>query len=353
MLTVKIRVGINILLISLCSFLHAAGFPAITQGFQDYDVKFFLTSRPLYLSLNDCGNAGHRGSLLAHFFPFFTRPATDIDPAQGLIPNRPEDKHARAYPDELFFPRALNVSLAKKYNFSFSDDDPLDSEDSEEYWSLEEGGKIKKPRQTRWLKILQESVTYLIFAHAVRMTEADTPEELGGPFFQDWFDSVKAFEWQWDDGDKVFTNYVAHPGQGALFGYIYGLNNRRITYLHFGKSGAYWKFKFHQFLFSLVSTINFEIGPLSEASLGNVGVEDAGGHAIIDYVNTPVLGVFGVSVLEDMADHYINKRVEKNHRIWGRVLRIVLCPTRSFTNIFGFRKPWIRPRDPDYSFDGK
>mgnify|MGYP000390949388 CR=1 FL=1 len=67
-------------------------------------------------------------------------------------------------------------------------------------------------------------------------------------------------------------------------------------------------------LLDLSESTNEKIGPLSEASLGNVGLEDPCGHSLIDYVNTPVLGVFGVSVLEDMADHYINKRVERNHR---------------------------------------
>jgi hypothetical protein len=284
--------------------------------------------------------------------PFFTRLAADGDAAQPLMLEQRQERQLEGYPIEAFFSAYSDAAQENRYRFSTLDE-LLDDEEDDEYWTYQEPEEIKKPKQTRWLKILQESVTYLIFAHAVRMTEEDTPGELSGPFFQDWFDSVGSFQWKWDDGDKVFTNYVAHPGQGSVFGYIYGLNNRRITYLHFGKSGAYWKFKCHQFLFSVVSTISFEIGPLSEASLGNVGLEDPGGHSIIDYVNTPVLGVFGVSVLEDMADHYINKRVERNHRIWGRVLRMVLCPTRSFTNIIGFRKPWIRPRDPDYSFDPK
>jgi hypothetical protein len=183
------------------------------------------------------------------------------------------------------------------------------------------------------------------------MNESEVRDALDGPFFEDWIESVKAFEWRWNDGDKVFTNYVAHPAQGSVYAYIYAHNNRRITNTHFGKSGRYWKFKFDQFLFSFVSSVVYEIGPLSEASIGNVGFQDEGHHTVIDYVNTPVLGVFGLSLLEDMADHYVNKKVEKNHPKWGTFLRMLLCPTRTVANLMGFRKPWNRPRDPRYSFD--
>ena len=58
-------------------------------------------------------------------------------------------------------------------------------------------------------------------------------------------------------------------------------------------------------VFSAAYSLQFEIGPLSEASIGNVGMrpETTGW---VDHVITP-MGAFGLIVVEDALDRYAVK----------------------------------------------
>jgi len=197
---------------------------------------------------------------------------------------------------------------------------------------------------TDWWGITSDSMMCLAVFHGFRMSEEKTRKLLDGPFFKDWGDSVKSMEWKWDDGGKFFTNYIAHPWQGSTYAFIFADNHRASNEYQLGWNKGYWNSKHKQFLFSLASTIQFEIGPISEASVGNVGINRPGAMRMIDFVVTPVLGTYGWSVLEDGIDR-IAYSIEGEHRYWGRLIRM-LCLTRSFVNTcLGFRTPWYRHRD--------
>lgn len=197
---------------------------------------------------------------------------------------------------------------------------------------------------TDWLGITADSMMCLGVFHGFRMSEEKTRKLLDGPFFKDWGDSVKSIEWKWNDGGKIFTNYIAHPWQGSTYAFIFADNHRESNEYLLGWNREYWNSKHKQFLFSLASTIQFEIGPISEASVGNVGINRPGAMRMIDFVVTPVLGTYGWSVLEDGIDR-IAYSIEDEHRYWGRLIRM-FCLTRSFVNTcLGFRTPWYRHRD--------
>lgn len=212
-----------------------------------------------------------------------------------------------------------------------------DPEKVKVYWEEGRG-------DTDWWGITADSLVCLGIFHGFRMTEEKTRDLLGGPFFKDWGDSVKALEWKWDDGGKFFANYVAHPMQGSAYAFIFADNHRESNEYLLGWNRHYWNNKHKQFLFSLASTIQFEIGPISEASLGNVGINRPGAMRLCDFIVTPVAGTYVLSVLEDGIDK-IAYSVEDEHKYWGRLIRS-LCLTRSFVNTFlGFRPPWYRHRD--------
>ncbi len=197
---------------------------------------------------------------------------------------------------------------------------------------------------TDWWGITADSMMCLGYFHGFRMTEEKTRKLLGGPFFKDWGDSVKATEWKWDDGGKFFTNYIAHQWQGSVYAFIYADNNRESNEYLLGWNKQYWNNKNKQFLFSVASTIQFEIGPISEASLGNVGINRPGAMRMVDFFATPILGTYVWSVFEDGLER-IAYSIETEHRYWGRLIRS-FCFTRSFVNSFlGFRWPWYRHRD--------
>lgn len=199
----------------------------------------------------------------------------------------------------------------------------------------------------RWRPALIQSGLFLGMQHGFRMTEEKTRKELDGPFFADWKSSLKNLR-GWDDGGKFFTNYVAHPMQGALTGRIF-INNSGIARAEqFGSSRQYWKSRLKAMVWSAVWSTQFELGPVSEASFGNVGQKlDGRGHSKITYgdlVLTPTVGT-GFAIAEDVIDKYVlNNLIERKFEniLLIKILRSVLTPTTSLANILRGRAPWRR-----------
>jgi hypothetical protein len=200
-----------------------------------------------------------------------------------------------------------------------------------------------------WNGALRQSLTMLAFQHAFRMTEDKTRRELPGPFFRDWFDSIKSLH-GWKDGGRQFTNYVAHPMQGALYGYVYVHNSPTSAPLEFGKSGAYWKSRMKAMGWIAIWSTQFELGPISQASIGNVGAGkyEAKKMAYVDLVITPTLGAAWI-VAEDLLDRHVAKRIEaKVSNRWARaIVRIATNPMRAGANALRFKVPWHRDNRSD------
>jgi hypothetical protein len=95
--------------------------------------------------------------------------------------------------------------------------------------------------------------------------------------------------------------------------------------------------------FSAGYSLQFEIGPLSEASIGNVGMRrETSGW--VDHVVTPI-GAFGFLVAEDAIDRYLVQPAEQ--RVRNRVLRVIIRfaanPARTLSNTASGKYPWSRP----------
>jgi hypothetical protein len=183
-----------------------------------------------------------------------------------------------------------------------------------------------------WRPVLTESLLFLTAQHLSRLIEDRTVSRLGGPFVNDWFDSVRSLN-RFNDGGKIFTNYVAHPMMGSVVAHILGQNDPEYLENRIGSGNTYWRAKGKQFLFATAYSIQFEIGPLSESSLGNIH------QASIDLWLTPTLGTVW-SVGEDLAAQHILRRLRANHPKWANTLTIFLNPTRSFANLMAFKRPW-------------
>ena len=197
-----------------------------------------------------------------------------------------------------------------------------------------------------WKPALLQSGILLGFQHAFRMKQEKTRQELDGPFFRDWGKSIKNLR-GWRDGDGTFTNYVAHPLQGGATGRIFINNSDVAKKQEFGKSKKYWESRLKAMAWSAVWSTQFEIGPVSEANLGNVGLREKNGYstmAWVDLVVTPVVGT-GVVIAEDVIDKYILKnwleRKTANKRVI-RLLRSIFTPTTSVSNLLRKRPPWSR-----------
>ncbi len=194
----------------------------------------------------------------------------------------------------------------------------------------------------RWKSATKQALLFLGIQHGYAFTQPKTRRDLHGPFFRDYFRSVKSLS-KWEDGGRFFTNYVAHPMQGSLLGHIYVQNDLRGRSERFSGSKAYWQSRLKAIAWSAAWSTQFEIGPISQASIGNIGLH--GKQTWVDIVVTPTGGAVWL-VAEDALDRFVVRRIEertKNHflRIAARML---LNPTQSGANLLRFEKPWRRDR---------
>ena len=202
-------------------------------------------------------------------------------------------------------------------------------------------GVIERPQGFQWGQAVWQSFLFNGIEHSFRLTQAKTRNELHGKFFEDYRQSVANLH-GWGDGDSPLTNYIAHPMQGAVAGFIQVQNDPAGIGREFGRDGAYWRSRFKSMAWSAVYSTQFEIGPISEATIGNVG-KKRGTAGYSDLVVTPIGGL-GMTVLEDAVDRYIVRRFVSPGRglNWQRFLRMALNPHRSLANVLRSKRPWHR-----------
>lgn len=164
-----------------------------------------------------------------------------------------------------------------------------------------------KSDRTEMVELARSSLRLLGVMHGFRlMTEAGTRSGgfgLGGGYTR----SVTALH-GWADGDPFYVNYAGHPMQGAVAGRLWLLHDRRYRTAEFGDGAPYWKGKLRAAAFAWAFSEQFEIGPLSEASVGHIQ-KDFPQQGFVDHVVTPTFGL-GWMIAEDALDRYLVKRIE-------------------------------------------
>ena len=202
-------------------------------------------------------------------------------------------------------------------------------------------------RGVSWSEVLSQSLFFLSIEQGFRLgTQPGTREALKGEFFDDWFTSVKATQ-GWGDADDFLTNYIGHPMEGSVAGYIFVQNDPHGRYLIFDWSSSYWRSRLKATAWSALYSTQFELGPISEASLGNVGYPGSSLSGAVDLVMTP-LGGLGWQIGEDALDKYLIMRIEgwTHNPMILTLTRGFLNPTRSFANLMRLRVPWHRDTRP-------
>jgi hypothetical protein len=190
-----------------------------------------------------------------------------------------------------------------------------------------------------------DSFKLLMIEHGWRIAfQEKTRQELGGRFWSDYRRSVRMPP-QWEDTDSWGVNYIGHPIHGAAAGYIW-LDHEPGAPVDISLRRNYWTSRARATAWAAVYSLQFEMGPLSEASIGNVGMrpETTGW---VDYVVTP-LGAFGLIVAEDALDRYVVRWLEERIQNWpSRILiRMAFNPGRTLSNSSSGRAPWNRAGRP-------
>jgi hypothetical protein len=201
----------------------------------------------------------------------------------------------------------------------------------------------------QWASALKQSLLFLGVQHGYAMTQAKTRRDLKGPFWRDYFRSVTGTG-GWADGGRFFTNYISHPMEGAITGYIQVQNDPRGKDQEFSRTRGYWISRLKAMAWTAVYSTQFEIGPVSQSSIGNVGLHSSldgkkRKMAYVDLVVTPTIGTAWL-VGEDVLDRYLVRWVEgrSNRLLWRGTARVLFNPMRAAANLIRFKTPWYRDR---------
>jgi hypothetical protein len=190
-----------------------------------------------------------------------------------------------------------------------------------------------------------DSLRLLMIEHGWRVAfQEKTRRELGGNFWSDYRRSVRIPK-QWDDTDAWWVNYLGHPIHGAAAGYIW-LDHEPGTPSEVTFDSGYWSSRSRAMAWSAAYSLQFELGPLSEASIGNVGMNSET-TGWVDHVITPV-GAFGLIVTEDALDRFFVRWFEARvgNRFARMLIRLAFNPGRTLSNTSSGRPPWHRDGRP-------
>jgi hypothetical protein len=202
-----------------------------------------------------------------------------------------------------------------------------------------------EPTSVQWGSVINQAFRFLVLENAFRYATEEGTRHPGLPYFRGYLDAVGNLH-GWADGDPFYVNYVGHPMQGAVAGYIWTLNDPRYRYVHFGKDRQYWKSRLRAGAFAWAYSEWTEIGPvMSEAAIGNIQAFPPQ-VGFVDHIVTPVVGV-GWLIAEDAMDQYLVRYIEgkTQNRVLRAAVRGGANPARSLANVLSGRWPWDRPRD--------
>lgn len=192
-----------------------------------------------------------------------------------------------------------------------------------------------------WKQAFMESLLYTGVMHSFNVTtEAGTRDTLNGHGFQNYIHSVGELR-GWSDSDRFMAPYVGHPLEGSIFGYIFRQNDAKYRNVQWGDGRDYFLSLLRSMAWSAIWHTQWKIGPISEASIGNVMLHASPGF--ITLVDTPTLGAVTM-IAEDAADRYLIIGLE-NHTSNRPIIilaRSFLNPGRTFANIMAFQVPWRR-----------
>jgi len=202
-----------------------------------------------------------------------------------------------------------------------------------------------EPGGIDWSSLLVQSLGFLGIEHSFRWVTEEGTRHPHRSFFDGYVDSLNSLH-GWADGDPFYVSYVGHPMQGAVAGFLFVQNDRKYRAVEFGKNRQYWKSRLRAAAFAWVYSEQFEIGPLSEASIGNIQAFFPQ-QGFVDQVATPAIGLAWI-IAEDSMDRYIIERIEaRTHNPYVRLLvRGGLNPARSMANLIALRVPWHRDTRP-------
>ena len=221
-----------------------------------------------------------------------------------------------------------------------------------------------------WKGLLLQSLAFEGLQNGARVVVADEQLRhylLNKPFWSDYWASLHQYNMRrWNDGDSFKVNYLGHPMEGAIAGYLEIQNNPKDRALRISRDPAYWHSRFRGLLWATVYSTQWEIGPLGEAGIFNQGgftysincalkpgdygppctspkAPSTNNTGWVDFIVTPTVGTLWL-LGEDVLDRYVTDALVERHpkAFKYKLIRSAANPTRSLANILRGQYPWYR-----------
>jgi hypothetical protein len=212
-----------------------------------------------------------------------------------------------------------------------------------------------KDCRARWLPILWQSFEVTAAQHLgnIALDEETRHDLVTNPYWSTYVKCVKQFRYdQWRDDDDFTVDYIAHGLQGAIASSIFEQNTPTGRGLVYVNNGNYWRSRLKGMAWSALYEAQWKIGPASEASIGNSGLNtyftprvkgrSTNETGFQDFVDTPVIG-FWWNVGEDALDRFLMPHIwSRTHNKWVLTAASVMTPAKAAANILRYKPPYYR-----------
>jgi hypothetical protein len=226
-------------------------------------------------------------------------------------------------------------------------------------------GKGRPAEHYHWSGLMWQSLAFNGVEFTYRLSTDAFMRHLiaDGPYWHNYAESMKQWNMRrWNDGDSFLVDYIGHPMQGAVSGFIEIQNSPRQKYLRISGSREYWRSKGYALMWATVFSTQQKIGPMGEAALGSAGgytyplhcpypcknytpgvTKYTNNTGWTDFITTPTIGTLW-TVMEDFLDRRVSDPIENRYpgRLAPKILRGAINPTRTMANAFRGKNPWYR-----------
>jgi hypothetical protein len=227
--------------------------------------------------------------------------------------------------------------------------------------SCEDGTLRGKPCRVSWAHLLSESFFFLATQHSGNIAmDSDTRNQLNnglvnGTFWSKYAYCVEHYRGsRWKDDDPVGVDYIGHPMMGAVTSSLYEQNDPKQRALMFENTSRYWMGRLRAMAYSAAYSAQWKVGPASEASIGNTGINyyirardgvRTNETGMQDFFITPIGGL-AWNVGEDAIDRFILSHVRRGTRNkWLLLASALTTPGKSAANVARLRAPYYRDED--------
>lgn len=221
--------------------------------------------------------------------------------------------------------------------------------------ACQSGSLHGKPCRSHWLPILWQSFEITAAENLGNIAfDSETRHDLvTNPYWSTYVKCVKQFRYdQWRDDDSFMVDYVAHGLQGGIVAYIFEQNSPTGRGLVYVNNGNYWRSRLKGMAWVAVYEVQWKIGPASEASIGNSGLNtyftprvkgrSTNETGFQDFVDTPVVG-FGWNIGEDALDRFLMPKIwSRTHNKWVLAVASVMTPSKAAANMLRYKPPYYR-----------